>query len=141
MTGFLIFLGILIAYVAMRFFIDLNKDNDDLQGRSADEKFEFLVGRINEAAYGGEGRVTRTDKRFFNLYETGSNQIINFQYSTGNLNIEWRYKFFQKEIIHRKTFRDVRNISLIQQSKMADLLIEEMGEVVHRHQLSVMSGQ
>lgn len=73
---------------------------------------------INEAAFNGNGSITVLDKREFCLYEDGQNQIIKFHYSTGHLTIIWKYKYYQKEIVHEKLFSDVRNLSLIQQQNL-----------------------
>lgn len=89
--------------------------------------------------YDGQGEVTILDKRNFNLYVNGSNQIIYFMYSTGNLTISWRYKYFQKEVVHERIFRNVRNISLFNQRKMAETMIEEMANVIQKHQIDVLT--
>ena len=95
---------------------------------------------INEAAFNGDGSVTTLDKREFNLYEDGQNQIIKFQYSTGHLTITWKYKYFQKEIVHERQFNDVRNLSLFEQQKIGEQMIREMAVVVERHKNNVIGG-
>ena len=122
------------------FFSDLNKDNADLQGQSLPEKFAVIVSSINEVAYGGMGKVTTLNKRSFNLYQDGQNQIINFQYGTGHLTITWKYKYFQKEIVHEKQYNNVRNLSLFEQQKIADNIISEMEQVVENHKNNVIGG-
>ena len=79
-------------------------------------------------------------KREFNLYEDGQNQIIKFQYSTGHLTITWKYKYFQKEIVHERQFNDVRNLSLFDQQKIGEQMINEMAIVVERHKNNVIGG-
>ena len=116
----------IVGFIMIRFFSDLNKDNTDLQGQPLSKKFTVIVNSINEAAYGGMGKVIILDKRSFNLYQDGQNQIINFQYGTGHLTITWKYKYFQKEIVHEKQYNDVRNLSLFEQQKIADNIISEM---------------
>ena len=95
---------------------------------------------INEAAFNVDGSVTTLDKREFNLYEDGQNQIIKFQYSTGHLTITWKYKYFQKEIVHERQFNDVRNLSLFEQQKIGEQMIREMAVVVERHKNNVIGG-
>ena len=46
------------------------------------------------------------------------NQIIKFQYSTGHLTITWKYKYFQKEIVHERQFNDVRNLLLFKKPRV-----------------------
>lgn len=130
----------IIGIILFRFFTSLSKDNDDLQGRTLSEKFNVLVNMINEAAFNGDGSVTTLDKREFNLYEDGQNQIIKFQYSTGHLTITWKYKYFQKEIVHERQFNDVRNLSLFEQQKIGEQMIREMAVVVERHKNNVIGG-
>lgn len=130
----------IIGIILFRFFTSLSKDNDDLQGRTLSEKFNVIVNMINEAAFNGDGSVTTLDKREFNLYEDGQNQIIKFQYSTGHLTITWKYKYFQKEIVHERQFNDVRNLSLFEQQKIGEQMIKEMALVVERHKNNVIGG-
>lgn len=135
----IIVIGI-VGFILFRFFSDLNKDNADLQGQSLPEKFAVIVSSINEVAYGGMGKVKTLDKRSFNLYQDGQNQIINFQYGTGHLTITWKYKYFQKEIVHEKQYNNVRNLSLFEQQKIADNIISEMEQVVENHKNNVIGG-
>jgi len=128
-----------VVFVLFKFSSALNKDNGDLAGQSLSEKFSFVVNILNDNAYGGEGKVTTIDKRRFNLYQENSNQIIQFQYSTGSLTICWKYKYYQKEIIHEKTFDEVRNLSLFEQEKIANILIREMKQVIAYHKTDVLS--
>ena len=135
--GWVIVIGI-VGFILFRFFSDLNKDNADLRGQSLPEKFAVIISSINKVAYGGMGKVTTLDSRSFKLYQAGQNQIISFQYGTGHLTITWKYKYFQKEIVHEKTYNDVRNLSLFEQQKIADNIISEMEQVVENHKNNVM---
>ena len=126
-----------IFITLFRFLTDLNKDNYDLQGQSLAEKFKFIVEYLNEAAFQSNGRVVYIDKRSFNLWKDGSNQIILFNYGTGHLTITWNYKYFQKEVVHERVFKNVRNLSLFEQQKIATLMINEMQVVVLDHQRKV----
>lgn len=135
------FIGIsIVAFVLYRFFSDLNKDNQELSGTRLDKKFEFIVNELNDFAYNGLGSVTILDKRSFNLYQDRSNQIISFHYSTGILTITWRYKYFQKEVIHKKNFNDVRNLSIFEQQRIGQVMINEMVSVIERHKAEVERG-
>jgi len=130
----------IIGIILFHFFTSLSKDNDDLQGRTLDDKFNVIVNMINEAAFNGGASVTKLDKREFNLYEDGQNQLIKFQYSTGHLTITWKYKYFQKEVVHERQFNDVRNLSLFDQQKIGEQMINEMAIVVERHKNNVIGG-
>lgn len=122
-----------------RFFFHLSKDNDDLANQSVDDKFSLMVNMINITAFHGQGHVIMLDKRSFNLYEDGANQIVNFHYSTGHLEITWKYKYFQKEVSYRKLFTHVRNTSSFEQGQMAKQMIAEMEVVIERHKAEVLA--
>jgi hypothetical protein len=132
-----IIIGI-ILYLLYRFFTSLNEDNYDLQSQSLSEKFHIVANLINQSAFNGRGQIITLDKRSFNLYEDGENQIVNFTYSTGHLTITWKYKYFQKEIVHEKQFNDVRNISVFTQQKIAETMIVEMNTIILQHQNNVL---
>ncbi|KAB7731914.1 hypothetical protein F5984_06745 [Rudanella paleaurantiibacter] len=134
------FLIVVVVFVLFRFFMSLNQDNEDLQGKTLAEKFDVVVNMLNQAAFNGAGSVTTLDKREFNLYEDGQNQIIKFHYSSGHLTLTWRYKYFQKEIVHERQFDNVRNISLFDQQKIGQQMINEMEVVVQRHKNDVLGG-
>jgi hypothetical protein len=133
-----IILIIVIGFILIRFFISLNKDNEDLQVKPLSEKFEIIVNTLNDSAFHGKGNITTIDNRRFNLYQDGQNQIINFDYSTGHLTIIWKYKYFQKELIHERQFRDVRNVSLFEQQKIAETIIREMDSIIENHKKLVL---
>jgi hypothetical protein len=135
-----VFILAIVGFFLFNFLSDLNKDTYDLEGRTLEEKFNVVVIAINKVAFNGEGEVTRLDKRSFNLYQNSSNQIINFHYSTGTLTITWRFKYFQKEVVHRKDFYEARNLSLFEQQKIADSMIEEMIVVIENHKRNVLRG-
>ncbi|MFT6002776.1 MAG: hypothetical protein ACI95T_001542 [Flavobacteriales bacterium] len=131
---------VIIGYILIKFFSSLNQDNYDLQGQPLQDKFGAIAQSLNNAAFRGRGDITPLDKRSFNLYENGQNQIILFRYGTGHLTIMWKYKYFQKEIVHERTFNNVRNLSIFEQQKIADQLILEMAQVVENHQNNVIGG-
>ncbi|MFT6922034.1 MAG: hypothetical protein ACJA1C_001032 [Crocinitomicaceae bacterium] len=124
--------GVIVVFIIGKFLFDLNKDNDDLGEGKLHEKFILIVNEINDSAYGGMGSITELGKRSFNLYQEGANQIIKFSYSTGSLTIEWKFKYFQKETIHKRQFSDVRNLSIFAQQKIGEQMVSEMENVVER---------
>lgn len=129
---------VIVLIIIFKFMNDLNKDKYDLQGTSLEEKFKVVVNMLNEGAFNGNGNITKLDNRSFNLYEQGSNQIINFHYGTGTLTITWRYKYFQKEVVHTKDFYETRNLSIFEQQKIAEQMISEMIPIVQNHKNNVM---
>lgn len=133
-----IIIGIVLLFI-VKFLIDLNKDNSDLDGTTLSEKFKFVVRELNEELYQGVGKVIVLDKRSFNLYQTGSNQIVHFHYSTGSLTIEWRCKILQKETVYEQTFYDVRNISLLGQEKIVKEMLRGIMSTYAKHKENVFN--
>ncbi len=129
---------IIVGIILIKFLTDMNKDTNDLGGKSAAEKFEVIINQLNNYAFQGKGKVTTNGIKFFNLYDGESNQIIEFQYNTGVLYITWSYKYFQKEVVHKREFREVSNLSIFEQQKIADQLIKEMEAIVLNHMKNVM---
>ncbi|QTV04846.1 hypothetical protein [Faecalibacter bovis] len=128
----------IVGFILFRFYSDYKKDDVDLSTQKLHEKFAVVVELINQEAYNGLGSVTILDKRSFNLYLTGNQQIVQFIYSTGILTIIWKYKYYQKEVIHEKTFENVRNLSIFEQQNIAEAMISEMRTVIENHQLNVL---
>jgi hypothetical protein len=130
---------VIVGVILFRFFSDLNKDNYDIENQNLSEKFSIIVSILNESAFDGYGTVTILNKRTFNLYEEGKNQILSFYYSTGHLTITWKYKYFQKEVIHEHQFNNVRNLSIFEQQSIAKQMIAEMNLIIDKHKRDVTS--
>lgn len=128
-----------IAFILIKFIVELSKDKDDLKGQTLDEKFNVIINMLNETAFNGRGEITKINNRELNLYEVGTNQLVKFQYSTGSLTIDWRYKYFQKEIVHSRQYNNFRNLSLFEQQKIAKIFIEEGLHKFEAHKQSVTS--
>lgn len=134
------FVIVLVAFIFIRFFIALSKDSDDLQSEDLSKKFGIITNLINEAAFSGMGEVTFINKKEYNLYKEGANQIIKFQYGTGHLTITWKYKYYQKEVVHEEMFTNVRNLSIFEQQRIAEYTINKMGAIVEQHKINVLKG-
>ena len=120
--------------------IDKKKDLADLQGTTAAERFKFIVRKLNEVLYHGEGKVTvlNMDMRRFDFYAQGSNQIIKFFYTRGSLTITWKHKSDAKErTIYEREIKDARNLSELSQERIAEDLIKEVGKVVRKSQIDL----
>ena len=128
-----------IAVILFRFFSSLNKDKAELRRDPLNVKFSYIIDELNDAAFDGIGDVKMINEWELCIYD-GSNQIINLNYSTGGLTIIWRYKYFQKEMRFEKVYKDVRNISSIQQLKIAKDMINETLPLIERHKVKVTSG-
>lgn len=142
MTITLIFLLVVfvLALIFVPFTRQLVKDKEELLRNPINKKFEILVGTINEFMLDGKGEVTLfdDDPRLMNLMsEDKRNMLIQFYYSTGNLTITLNYKFFQKELVYKKQFFGLRNLSAFMQRDIANEFIEICGKKIAEHQQNV----
>lgn len=129
-----------VAFILFRFFSSLNTDKEELRKEPLEVKFSYLANRLNEIVFNGRADIQMIRDRELNIYD-GSNQILNLVYSTGNLEIIWRFKYFQKEIKLSKVFVDTRNISSIRQIQIAENFVKEMYPQIEKHKISVMNGE
>lgn len=130
----------IIAFVLFRFFSSLNTDKKELRREPLNVKFSYLSNRLNDLVFNGRGDIQIIQERELNIYD-GSNQIINILYSTGNVEIIWRFKYYQKEIKLSKVFADTRNISSIRQIKIAEDFVTEMYPQIVLHKNRVLNGE
>ena len=133
--------GIIIAIVVVFIgsgLIQNSKDSQDLAGRKLEEKFNVIVNIINNAAFENEGVIKEYDNKHICLIKPGGNQMIELMYNQGTLTIIWKYKYFQKELIHKKSFLNMRNLSIFEQEKIAEGFISEMNYKIEKHKELVM---
>lgn len=142
MTITLIFLLVIfvLALIFVPFTRQLVKDKEELSRNPINKKFEILVGVINDIMLNGKGEVTLfdDDPRLMNLMsDDKSNMLIQFYYSTGNLTLILNYKFLQKELIYKKQYSGLRNLSAFMQRDIANEFIEICGRKIAEHQQNV----
>ena len=128
----------IIVFTLFRFFQDYNKSSKSLQGIILSKKFGTLVQELNNAAFDGTGEVIDVDIREFQIYKENDNQIIQFVYGVDDLTIIWRYKYFQKEVVHERTFYNVMGWTEQQQKLIAEGYIKEMVQVVAKHKANIL---
>lgn len=117
---------LVVAYMIYKFFIALNKDNKDLREKRLTERFSVLIETLNNSVYFGEGALREIDERSFNLYNTKTNTILMFFYSTGHLTITWKKNSLRGgDRTFEKQFNDVRNIDIMTQRLMANQFFNE----------------
>lgn len=133
-----IILGVVVISLIL-FAGKFNKDTNDLEHEKLHEKFEYIVENLNQYAFNGEGQVYEINMRTFNLGATESNQMITFEYGAGGLTIIWKYKYYQKEVVDKKYFPKVRNLSIFEQEKISQLMIMRMEKIVEQHKSEVMN--
>ena len=142
MTITLIFLLVIfvLALIFVPFTRQLVKDKEELSRNPINKKFEILVGVINDIMLDGKGEITLfdDDPRLMNLMsEDKRNMLIQFHYSTGNLTIILNYKFLQKELVYKKQFSGLRNLSVFMQRDIANEFIEICNKKIAEHQQNV----
>lgn len=142
MTITLIFFMVVfvLALIFVPFTRQLVKDKEELPRNPINKKFEILVGVINDIMLDGKGEVTlfEDEPRLMNLMsEERRNMLIQFYYSTGNLTITLNYKFFQKELVYKKQFSGLRNLSAFMQRDIANEFIEVCNKKISEHQQNV----
>jgi len=138
----IIILVILLIFSALivPFARQLVKDKLELRQNPINKKFELLVSIINDAMLGGKGEITLfdDDPRLMNLMsDDRRNLLIEFYYSTGNLTITLNYKYFQKELVHKEVYPNVRNITIFGQKDIANSFIEVCNKKIFEHQQKV----
>lgn len=127
-----------IIFFLIKFALALNHDREDLKSINIEEKFHVILNMLNTYIFNGNATTIRLNAKSFYLHDEGQNQIILFKYSTGNLTVIWKYKYFQKEVVHEKQYADVRNLSIFEQEKIADDIIKEMNIVIAKHKIDVL---
>lgn len=138
----IIILVILLIFSALivPFARQLVKDKLELKQTPINKKFELLVSIINDTMLGGRGEITLfdDDPRLMNLMsDDRRNLLIQFYYSTGNLTITLNYKYFQKELVHKEVYHNVRNITIFGQKDIANSFIEVCNKKILEHQQKV----
>ncbi len=129
---------VIVIFVLTRFNMALNNDRKDLQSINVEEKFQVIANILNEHVFQNNADITEINPKSFLLSEEEKNQIIIFSYSTGNLTITWKYKYFQKELIHQKQYPGARNLSIFEQQQIANDIIKEMNIKIAKHKIDVM---
>lgn len=142
MTTIIILIILLIfAILIVPFMRQIVKDKVELCKTPINEKFKVLVSIINEVMLDGKGEITLfdDDPRLMNLMsDECRNMLIQFYYSTGNLTIILNYKYFQRELVHKELYANVRNISVFQQKNIANSFIEVCNKKILEHQQKVV---
>jgi len=113
----------LVVIILGKFLLSLNSDMEELNTRTISEKFEIIHNILNSNIFDGQAKITILDKRTFNLHREGDNKIIQFFYSTGNLEIKYRMKQLGGELTYPKDYPNLRHVSNeIQQSIAFDYI-------------------
>lgn len=119
-------LTIIILFVIARFLISLNKDKKELESQPLEIKFGKIIQVLDKKLFNGNGGVTVLDFRSLNIYNDDKTQIIQFFYSSSNLNLTWRSKLFGKEITVQKNIPNVNDWNLTLQEQIADSFINQI---------------
>lgn len=109
----------IIVIILVKFLLSLNSDMEELSTRNISEKFEIIHTILNNNLFDGDANITIVDKRTFNLYREGDDKIIQFFYSTGNLEIKYREKQLGGELTYPKDYPNLRHINNERQKSIA----------------------
>lgn len=141
-TIIVLIIVLILAMVIVPFTRQMVKDKLELQSNPVNKKFETLVGIINDALLNGRGDITLFDEdpKQMNLFSKDrANMLIQFYYSTGNLTIYLKYKYFQKELKWHKLYGGLRNITVFMQKDIAWDFIDNANKQIARFQQRVGS--
>lgn len=144
MTVTLIFLLVvfILALLFLPFLRQIAKDKIELSQTTLPQKFEILFATINAGLMNGKGELTTfdDDPRQANMFdEDHPNMLIQFYYSTANLSITLKYKFLQKELVFKKDYPGLRNITIFQQKDIGNDFTFECSKKIREHQQNVGS--
>jgi hypothetical protein len=131
-----------LALLFIPFMRQIAKDKVELSQTTLPQKFETLFATINAGLMGGNGELTTFDDepRLVNMMDhSHPNMLIQFYYSTANLSITLNYKFFQKELVWKKDYPGLRNITIFQQKDIANDFTFESSKRIREHQQNVSS--
>lgn len=134
-----IIIGI-IGFFLFNLFSNNYKDTQSLAGTSVEEKFSIIINRIIEEGFDGNAIVKKgeVNGHLFIYNPEGSNHFVELLYSYGNLQITWKYKFYQKEMVFKRSFLNIRNLSSFEEINIANILIQELNDKIENHKSNVM---
>lgn len=150
----LIIIGVIVAFVLIKFYWDVKKEDLHLEKNSVEDgsyddnsippslysPYKVLVDSLNSYVFNGEGDLTKESNRAFNLYKQDSNEILRFIYAFNSLIVEWRFKYYQKELVHKMEIGDIKNFSTDAQVQSAKKIIFEMEAKKIDHKSKVLGG-
>lgn len=128
---------VIILFFIIKTVMSSEKDKQVLRETPIDKKFKVILDFLNSELFNNKAKVTKIDWQSFYFLEEGSNQMMTFIYSHQVLSIEWKYKYFQKEIKYERTISNAHNLSLFEQQKIAEELLIKIYEVAKNHQIEV----
>lgn len=143
MSGTTIFIILIIAFFVIRHLLkfkgEINVDREELNNQNLEDKFRILINGLNEYCYQGTGKITKIDQQSLNIYKQGSCQIVNIQYTTGILSIIWKFKYFQQEMVYKRSFPNARNVNKEWQMNVLEIVIPEFLDQYKIHEAKVDS--
>lgn len=132
-------IGAIVVYVLYKFLIAASEDNKDVRDNPLHVRYSHFFGRLNKEIFNGEASVNQKAPHIYTLYKEDSNQILIFEYALGSMDIKWMYKYYQKELVHEQTLNNIKNVSVFEQDKLAEIVLNAMAPKIKRHKASVNS--
>jgi len=107
-------------------------------GQNLSSEFSYLISAFNEYCYKGQGDINKLDQEELNIYKNDSCQIVHLHYSMGTLTIVWKFKYYQQEMIYKKSFNNVPSINSMEwQLNAFKLMVAEFLEQYEVHKAKV----
>lgn len=134
--GIILIIIFLIYYVlknVLKYKSELKKDDTLLENTDLESLLNPLLKKLNEYSFNGKGSLTFHNRKSFDLYDNESNQIIFFQLNTGRIYITWKYKYYQQEMIYKRTLYDLKDATEEGQKESAELIINEFEIKLQKH--------
>lgn len=133
----LTFILLVIAFFVIRTIFSHQEDKKTLKETPIQDKFRVIIRKIDEEAFDSGGMITKIDWQSFMLGRIGSNQLVTFIYAHKVFRIEWKYKYYQKEMKYTRSFTNADNWSIFEQEKIAKTIIYEFNQSLNRHKSEV----
>ncbi|RVU91548.1 hypothetical protein EH230_11910 [Flavobacterium columnare] len=132
-----VIISLLIVRALYKFYKDIKKDDIDLNNSSISQKFNIIVENLNNWCFENKGTYIKVDKRTLKIYDGVSNQIVYLTYSTGILNIVWKYKYYQQEMVYENNVQNARNLTEMEQETISMNLINDFNNKLEEHKRKV----
>lgn len=131
---------LLLALVIVPFARQMIKDKEELHSNPIEQKFSVLAQALSDALMDGDGQVTvfEDNPKLMNLMSDNKrNLLIHFMYSTGNLTLTLKYKYFHNELVHEELYTDLRNVDSFKQREIAKQFVMICKKKIAEHQQKV----
>ena len=125
---------IVIGIIIVAFLKDINSSKNDFQGKPMKEVFSTLIEYFNRGVFGGNVKIIESSPWNIKLIHNVSSQHrVVMEYMTGNLVINWSWKYLHQELNHSITIHNVLNVSEDKMREIATELAKDMAVKMKKH--------